>query len=72
MEYCTGWLTESKGWIMDWRELEHLDQLDIDNQLSPFGRENFAILLAETRNQDEHPENYEGLCECCLCMSYED
>ena len=57
---------------MDWKELEHLSELHCGNKLSPFGEENFAILLQQTENENEHPDNYEDECHCQLCMSYAD
>ena len=30
------------------------------------------MLLDMTRSLDEHPEDYEGPCECQLCLSYAD
>lgn len=29
-----------------------------------------AELLAITRTLDEHPDDYDGPCECASCMSY--
>jgi hypothetical protein len=52
----------------DWMRLE---QIDRHGNLKP-ARGLGAGLLARTRREDEHPENYNGPCECRLCMSYAD
>lgn len=46
------------------QSLSHRENLNGNQALSK------SMLLEWTRSQDEHPEDYEGECECQLCMSY--
>ncbi len=52
-----------------WDNLQHLSKMKDKGELSWMGRDNYHTLLNQTRNMDEHPEEYEGHCECQLCMS---
>jgi hypothetical protein len=54
----------------DWELLARLDTSHNAGELSPIGENNYHELLDETRNQQEHPENYSGACFCYLCRSY--
>jgi len=51
----------------EWEELRQLGMTH-GRGLSKRGRE----LLDKTAKEDEHPENYDGPCECYLCRSYGD
>lgn len=50
----------------DWQELAFLN----DIELSAMGRDMLGTFLADTEQEMEHPEWYEGPCFCDLCMSY--
>ena len=56
----------------EWDQLERIDKLVRSGKASAMGRSNYSIRLEETRNEDEHPEGYEGPCLCRLCCSYGD
>ena len=47
---------------------EHIEQCP-DHPMSALKKEH-GQLLAMTRRLDEHPEGYDGPCECKLCASY--
>ena len=56
----------------DWDNLKYLSELDIQHNLSPIGKDNYHTLIEQTRQIDEHPEEWDGPCVCKLCMSYAD
>ena len=56
----------------DWDQLAHLDELVRTGKASAMGRVNYGWRLEATRDEDEHPEDYEGPCLCRLCCSYGD
>lgn len=45
----------------EWKLLLATEDLKIEREL-----------MAKTRLEDEHPEWYDGPCDCSLCMSYAD
>ena len=56
----------------DWEMLEYLIEKDLQHKADKTEKNMLESLLKNTREEDEHPEWYEGWCECYLCMSYGD
>jgi hypothetical protein len=52
----------------EWRELEELSARPYSETSQEQKR--FNELTDRTRNHYEHPEWYEGYCECYTCLSY--
>ena len=50
----------------DWKELERLNKVGALKPLRGRGLE----LVEKTRQVEEHPDDYEGPCECRMCISY--
>lgn len=52
-----------------WGQLQRVSDIP-EKDRSMSASISYESLVEWTRSQDEHPEAYNGYCECRLCMSY--